>query len=144
MRAITLWQPWAHLVSHGHKLIENRTWEYPEALRGKDIAIHAGKKWDADRLGLVENIHGSCPTKEECVFGAIVAVARLGIIVKAADDIESIAPGQDKWFFGKYGWVLENVRLLPNPIETRGFQKLWDLSTELEAKVLEQLPDGVQ
>ena len=44
MMAISLWEPWAWLVVHGHKPIETRTWCPPYRLAGKRIAIHAAKK----------------------------------------------------------------------------------------------------
>lgn len=44
MQALTIWQPWASLIVHGFKRIENRTWAPPADLVGTTIAIHAGKK----------------------------------------------------------------------------------------------------
>ena len=40
MKAITISQPWAHLIVRGEKRVENRTW--PTEHRGP-LAIHAGK-----------------------------------------------------------------------------------------------------
>ena len=44
--AITLWQPWASLIAKGYKTIETRTHGRFKRLRGRRIAIHAGKKID--------------------------------------------------------------------------------------------------
>ena len=40
MHALTLRHPWVWAVAHLGKRIENRTWEPPEDLIGKHIAIH--------------------------------------------------------------------------------------------------------
>lgn len=42
--AITLWQPWATLVSEGLKPFEFRSWPAPRRLWGKRVAIHAGAR----------------------------------------------------------------------------------------------------
>ena len=44
MKALTIKQPWAHLIIHCGKDIENRDW--PTRFRGR-IAIHASKRVDA-------------------------------------------------------------------------------------------------
>ncbi len=49
MKAITIRQPWASLIAHGIKDIENRTWKCPEKYIGKRVLIHASAKtldWD--------------------------------------------------------------------------------------------------
>lgn len=53
MRATTLWQPWASLVSIGAKRYETRGYPPPAKLIGQRIAIHAAKKspfWVAQYL----------------------------------------------------------------------------------------------
>ena len=55
IRALTILQPWAHLIVRGRKRVENRTWE-PAArgLRvGDYLAIHAGT-WHTRRGGPIE------------------------------------------------------------------------------------------
>ena len=47
MRALTLWQPWAHAVAHLGKRIENRPWKPWPAVIGTRVAIHAAAKVDA-------------------------------------------------------------------------------------------------
>lgn len=44
MKAITLKQPWAHLICVGIKDIENRTWKCPEKYIGKRVLIHSSSK----------------------------------------------------------------------------------------------------
>jgi len=44
MKALTLRQPWASLVSLGVKTIETRSWEPPASAIGRPLAIHAGAR----------------------------------------------------------------------------------------------------
>lgn len=50
MKAISIKQPWASLIVHGIKPIENRTWKCPEKYIGKRVLVHASIKsanfWD--------------------------------------------------------------------------------------------------
>lgn len=41
MKAISIKQPWASLIAHGIKDIENRTWKCPQKYLGQRILIHA-------------------------------------------------------------------------------------------------------
>lgn len=47
MKAITIKQPWASLIVHGIKDIENRSWACPKKYLGERVLIHAG----ADKCG---------------------------------------------------------------------------------------------
>ena len=139
MRALTIWQPWAFLVSRGDKLIENRPWPAPDWIMNKDFAIHAGKKWDRNRLEFIRGVYdGLLPTKLYCDLaesGAVTAVARVIANVTSAEEAEAAVPGHGKWFMGPYGWVLEDVRLITPAIECRGYQKLWNLPPDVESLV---------
>lgn len=139
MRALTLWQPWAHLVANGEKLIENRPWEPPDWIIDKRFAIHAGLRWDRDSAILAAALGGVELAKEDVVRGAVIGVAKVITSVTDEATAEACVPGHGKWFFGPYGWVLEDVQILSTPIPCRGYQKLWNLSEDVEAKVLEQL-----
>lgn len=41
MKAISIKQPWASLIAHGIKDIENRTWKCPQKYLGQRVLIHA-------------------------------------------------------------------------------------------------------
>lgn len=41
MKALSIRQPWAWLVVHGPKRIENRSWHLPPSMVGQRIYIHA-------------------------------------------------------------------------------------------------------
>lgn len=62
MKAISIKQPWAYLIVHGIKDIENRTWKCPNKYIGQRVLIHASEKpvkegWDA----LTEEQHNELP-----------------------------------------------------------------------------------
>ncbi len=50
LRALTIWQPWASLIVHGRKPVENRMWSprASELRPGELFAIHAGSRRDED------------------------------------------------------------------------------------------------
>lgn len=43
MKAISIRQPWASLIAHGIKDIENRTWKCPQKYIGQRVLIHSLK-----------------------------------------------------------------------------------------------------
>lgn len=46
VKALSLWQPWASLLVHGHKRVETRGW--PTSFRGP-LLIHAAKRLDDEQ-----------------------------------------------------------------------------------------------
>ena len=89
---------------------------------------------------------------EGYVFGAVVAVARVVGFVDldirfergpygfhaqtsrgqvcvggrlSAEDVESVVTS--RWFKGPCAWLFDDIRPLENPVEVRGYQKLWRL-----------------
>lgn len=126
MKAITICQPYAHLIclpetDPRHKRVENRTWS--TSYRGP-LAIHAGKSrdWLTDEYEIPES---------QMVFGAVVAIADLVLCV-AFSALRSHAQ-RFPWLpthshaNGPFCWVLSNVRVLPRPVPYKGAQGLWDL-----------------
>lgn len=132
MKALTIWNPWAHYIAEGIKRVENRDWTPPKDLVGGYLAIHAGKRFDKPgaehirtELGLI------VPKHDELSQAAIVAVAVIDRIVDSADD----SPGwDDPWFVGAFGWYLRDVVKI-DPVPCKGAQKLW----EVPAPVLRQV-----
>ena len=131
MKAISVRQPWAWLLIHGGKDIENRDW--PTRFRGQ-IGIQAAKGmtlceyWDA--IDFVIRIDGplalSIPAPEELVRGSIIGTMILRDCVT-----DSISP----WFQGKYGFVMTNPEPC-DPIAVRGALGIWEYQEHIgvEAK----------
>jgi len=129
LRALTLWQPWAHAVAHFGKRIENRPWAPWTSIIGQTIAIHAAAKpADDEEARVVAKLRemgfaipGVLPR------GAIIATVRVTGFVRASDS---------PWFFGPYGWVLDDVRTLATPVPCRGMQGLWPVPDDVALRVL--------
>lgn len=112
MKALTICQPYAHLIAIGDKVIENRTW--PTRYRGW-LAIHAGKSKDW--------LDPDNETNPDLVFGAIVAVARMVDCRR----LEQLSPElkSHKHANGPWCWVFDKVLRLPTPVPCKGAQGLW-------------------
>lgn len=106
--ALSIRQPWAWLILHGGKDIENRDW--PTRVRGR-ILVHAAK-------GMTESEY------EYAVDAAIANGADLrampdwkhmqrGGIVGSVEIVDCVAASASPWFIGGCGFVLRDPRPLP-------------------------------
>lgn len=128
MRILSVRQPWAYLIAHGIKPIENRDWT--TRYRGI-VLIHAGKQFEDEAVDWILNKLDDLerrrfPMKKsafEC--GGIVGIARLADV---ATDSEN------KWFVGEYGWVFDRAMPLPF-IPMRGQLGLFDAPAEIAERV---------
>lgn len=135
MKALTICQPYAHLIALGEKRVENREWA--TTYRGP-LLIHAGKSraWldievDAERG---KHDYPTLIPLAEMAFGAIVAHANL----VACLHIDRIREGkyddvypwlrQHEHTNGTWCWVLDSVRRLHEPVPCSGAQGLWPRS----------------
>lgn len=142
MKALTLYQPWASLVALCEKKIETRSWY--TSYRGT-LAIHAAKKpFDtdpyldrelylfADALGLPDIF-----SFDALPYGAVIATCNLvDCLYIGKTHLHCYArvvplPSGNELAFGDYtegrfAWVLNDVRPLPEPIPAKGRQGLWN------------------
>ena len=114
--ALTLQQPWASAVRDLGKRTENRSWPAPERAVGSIIAIHAGRTFHEDVADWLAARTGRMLTRSTVPLGAVVALARVVDVVRQSSE--------DMWFFGPYGWVLDNVVAL-TPVPCPGRPQLW-------------------
>ena len=125
MKAITISQPYASLISNGIKFVENRTWE--TKYRG-EIAIHSGK--GTQYMTHKQMRENSLP------FGTIVAFAQVQACVRRdwPDSRLSmmLPPWCSVWKFldhehteGPWCWIIGDVRKLDDPIPAKGALGLW-------------------
>ena len=112
MKALSIMQPWAWLIANGFKSVENRDWN--TSFRG-EFLIHAGKKADASGYEFIREYfpHIQIPTLYVGGgMGGIVGVATLDHVVHEKD--KRLLTARDApWFFGEYGFILENAKPLP-------------------------------
>lgn len=153
MKAISLWQPWAHLVAYGAKSFETRSWE--TSYRGR-IAIHASKTWNRELIDLVaeEPFKRFWNTHDVHVFGAIIAVATVKSCIPTSEVISALRftggfmfKGRVDQEFkfgdfspGRFAWELGDVVRLSEPVFCRGYQKIWTLIPEIVNEVQRRLP----
>lgn len=153
MRALTLWRPWPWAIFHGGvwaKRIENRPWKPWASIIGQRIGLHAGKKFDFDAVELIlaktircleGHEHDPLPVAAHDE-GLIGVVTVRGFVSDPWDVAVEAGQGQERWFFGPYGWVLDDVVALGKPISIRGAQGLWELPAWAEQAVRAQLGGG--
>ncbi len=102
MRALSIRQPWAWLIVHGRKNIENRTW--PTSFRGRFL-VHAALIFDHEGYQWVRSEMGVSMPEPACF--------ERGGIVGAADLLDCVSQHESPWFSGPYGFVVANARVLP-------------------------------
>ena len=134
MKAISVWQPWAWLIVHGHKTIETRSWPAPEALVGQRIAIHAAQRivthpvWrHLVILAMQKDI--TIPLLNDLDRGALVGTVEL-VEVREYPDAESffkdghchLCTNEALFEPIRYGWVFRDPELEESPIPLKGRQ----------------------
>lgn len=128
MKALSIKQPWASLIAHGVKDIENRTWYTKH--RGS-IYIHVSQaKFNPNRhqltkkqLSLANEAHkqGSLPSIDKLPYGAIIGEVD---IIDCIRNHPSIWAEKDCW-----NWVLANPVLYDEPIlNVKGRLSLWEFN----------------
>lgn len=127
MKAISIKQPWASLIAHGIKDIENRTWKCPQKYIGQKILIHASKVRTKDyfipkRLFINSKICSILESKE-LPEGAII-----GSVVIADCVLNHPSVWAEK---GCWNWVLKDAVLFDKPImNVKGKLSFWDFNME--------------
>lgn len=157
MKALTICQPYAHLIClpddhENAKRVENRTWG--TNIRG-EILIHAGKGRSylnlvTDKAGMTFDVGYEIPLSA-MTFGAFVAIANLADSVQ----LETLRVGRGtvpdhanrRWPWlaihqhteGPFCFVLTQVRALPTPIPFKGAQGFFNVPREIEDAARAQL-----
>lgn len=101
MRALSILQPWAHLIVQGHKDIENRRWR--SSFRGRFI-VQAGKKWGREQRDDLAFVRAAFPDL------ILPDTFELGGIVGAVTMTDCVDRSDSPWFFGPHGFVLADAR----------------------------------
>lgn len=123
MLCLSIKQPYAHLIVHGVKDIENRDWRFPPIYRGP-LLIHAGQKpnrdvpwaWIRERCGQ--------PLPPNYPLGGIVGRVEL---------VDVVRQSASSWFVGPLGFVFEKAQPLPfTPL--KGHLGLFDVDMRVFAQ----------
>ena len=116
MKTISIKQPFVYAIFKLGKDIENRNW--PTKHRGP-LLIHASKTWDKGGYNfLTYRLDEFVPSKEHHVFGAIIGQVNL---------IDCVDQSDSRWFFGGWGFELEDPVEFKKPIPYRGQLGIFDV-----------------
>lgn len=136
MKALSIRAPWWWFILHAGKDIENRDW--PTRFRGT-VYVHASKWWrhhdvEADVLDTAAMLD-----KYDIRVGKTLSTGDMkpfgGCIVGAVDIVDCVTDSQSPWFFGQYGFVLANPRVLPTPIPCKGALGLFDVPAAVQEAI---------
>lgn len=120
MKALSIKQPWAWLIAHGFKDIENRSWKYPPSYRG-EMLIHASKSFDYEGyFWVLENFSYIPLPPPEITTNRreISAVFNRGGFVGRCKLNDVVTESDSRWFFGPLGFVLseqEPIHFIKHP-----------------------------
>lgn len=143
MRTLTIYQPWASLIALGEKKIETRRWA--TSYRGP-LAIHAGKT-NFTQFGQAEPFRSAIEKHglyyKQLPTGAVIAICNLTDClriqitdIKEEKTLNPYTLSDKERAFGdftsfRYAWLLDNIKMLPEPIPTKGKQGLWNWEKHL-------------
>lgn len=144
MKALSIKQPWASLIVHGIKDIENRTWK--TNFRGR-IYVHTSIS-PAFTGSYTDNLPDGFWTglTEEQRRTYLLSFQHRGFIIGEIDIIDCVINHESIWaektegvtagnqFFYKkpiYNWVLANPVLYEKPIPAKGKLSLWEPDFEI-------------
>jgi hypothetical protein len=137
MYALTLQQPWATAIIDCGKDVENRTWQPPNLIIGKRIAIHAGKTLRRDDFTALVNEGFELPARlpQGLILGSVVVAGWVrGRFAYGLTTSEAKLARASLWNHNDaYAWVLRHPRPLATPIAALGQQKLWPLPADVLA-----------
>lgn len=151
MKALTVQQPWAWAIFNG-KDVENRSqlWHY----RGI-LAIHAGVRVAPAGMADARILHaastqllGAAVQEDDSALRALRSSLEFGAVLGVVEVVdihytEGCCPPWGEKEYIEHGGrsrrdvvhiVLENPRLLPDPVPCRGALGLWNLPADIAAK----------
>lgn len=109
MKALSIRQPWAWLIVHGYKDIENRSWR--TKYRGP-VLIHASMGMTRHQYLLVQAICEGMPSISRVTLPPFDELERGGI-VGIATITDCVEESPSPWFFGPKGFSLADAEPLP-------------------------------
>lgn len=120
--ALSGYAEWFWLMAKNIKPVENRDWSLYRYIKPMELPIriylHASKKpASKDEINFIKNRLTSDETIEfnSMDFGKI-----RGTIIADITITGQVTASESKWFFGKYGFLVKDGKLLENPIPYKG------------------------
>lgn len=128
MKALTIKQPWASLITEGYKKYEFRSWK--TNYRGK-ILIHSGLSLEKDMQERFKDYN------LDYQLGYIIGEAEIVDCILVDEKFNEELRNIDPIVYGRsnhvenYAWKLENIKKYDNPIPCKGKLGLWNYEGEL-------------
>jgi hypothetical protein len=158
VKALSLTEPYASLISVGAKRYETRSWSTPH--RGT-LAIYASRNMPAWAVEFARQDIVTGPLcrgyvlpnawnpsaadaarcfRERLPLGCIVAVAELVVCVRTIDCVSISAQERAFGDFSpdRWAWGLLGVRRLREPIPCRGALGLWEIPADVAEQIRQQ------
>lgn len=104
MLALSIRQPWASLIIHHGKDVENRDW--PTRVRGR-ILVHAAKGCTIAELA--DGLETARAITRKRIMGELSSFDRGGLI-GTVEIVDCVTESDSPWFVGKFGFVLRDPR----------------------------------
>lgn len=130
--ALSVRAPWWWAILHAGKLLENRNWR--TSFRGR-VLLHASKGCtgaeyeDGEDSILIAEPSLRVPPLAELPRGALVGAMTI------TDCVDQPPCGQESWWCGPYGLVLEHVVALPRPVPCTGARGFWRVPPDVAREV---------
>ncbi len=126
MKVLTIRQPWATLIVEGVKKYEFRSWK--TNYRG-EFLIHAGKGIDKEAMKRLSKY-----LPENLPLGKIIGKATLTDCIPMSEEFANMLSKENNEiytthsFSRNYGFKLENIEKIDNPIEAKGQLGFWNFN----------------
>ncbi|MEM6399813.1 MAG: DNA N-6-adenine-methyltransferase [Cyanobacteria bacterium P01_D01_bin.116] len=133
LKAISLWQPWASLITLGLKHYETRSWK--TKYRGKLLICSTAKNSKHYREYLKVKDKLQLPPWDETNFphGCVIAICDLVDCIEITSDFINQQSQTEilcgDWQVGRYAWKLENIQPITEPFAVKGKQRLFNVSS---------------
>lgn len=142
LNVITIKDPWAQAIVYGTKRIENRKWAPKSSISvGDAIGIHVANSVDKDAIEYLRETGMYSYSKRRHHPGHIIGIGTYAGAYGEGDFgyLENSCPykdkliriGDDLWFNGPNGLVIEKVWQLNNPIPAKGKLGIWKKSVDV-------------
>ena len=124
MKTLSICQPWASLIVHGIKDVENRTWK--TNYRGS-VLIHAGKSRCRTSIFETLNREQYIRFRDKIGFSGLDFLEPKGAIIGSIQIVDCVRNHPSVWAEKDcWNWVLANPMLFEEPIPCRGRLSFWE------------------
>ncbi|WP_277593656.1 ASCH domain-containing protein [Pseudomonas chlororaphis] len=122
MKALSIRQPWAWLIIHGGKDIENRSWH--TKFRGRFL-VHAAQGMTSNEFtqALLYCYDRGLPMPDRCDM-------QRGGVIGSVELVDSLDTSDSPWYMGQKGFLLRDPKPLPF-IQLKGRLGFFEVPDEL-------------